>query len=367
MRIAILHSSFTEGNNGAERLSYEMAREWGSKLYTCIYDPKVSCVYPNISKMIEVKKISHPGSFTRKSFEIMEIMTEREDIDADFIFYSGNLPVFRVRKYPTPYIYFCHTPERGFFDLREELERKMRTWGPVKYRVAKRFFEKRRKMDIDLFTNVVNPKQVVTNSRWIMDRYEKAYGKRPRAAVGAPIDTDKFRHRESEDFFFTASGLRFNKRIDWQIRAAAESDVKLVVAGDGDERRELEKLAGKLHANVEFAGRVGDNELVDLYSRCKAFIFTARDEDFGMVPLEAMASGKPVLCVNEGGPLEYLDPSNSMLFDDVEGLAKLLKDVKDKDLSGMKNSCIDTAKRFDTKVVSSRIRTEMDSILDEFY
>jgi glycosyltransferase involved in cell wall biosynthesis len=327
----------------------------------------VNDAYPDISKMIEVKGISHPGSFTRKSFEIMDVMTEREDIDADFIFYSGNLPIFRIRRDRTPYIYFCHTPERGFFDLRDELDRKMRSWGSVRYRVARRFFEKRRKMDLDLFTNVVNPKQVVTNSRLIMDRYEKAYGKRPRAAVGAPIDTGKFRSRESEDFFFTASGLRFNKRIEWQIRAVAEAGVKLVIAGDGDERQELEKLSGKLEADVEFLGRVGDRELVDLYSRCKAFIFTAKDEDFGMVPLEAMASGKPVLCVNEGGPLEYLDPSNSMLFDDIDGLVKLLEEAKDQDLSAMKENCIETAKRYDTKVVASRIRNEIDSIMEEFY
>jgi glycosyltransferase involved in cell wall biosynthesis len=272
-----------------------------------------------------------------------------------------------VRKDRTPYINFCHTPERGFFDLRDELDKKMRSWGPIKYRVARSFFEKRRRMDLDLFKNVVNPKQVVTNSKLIMDRYERAYGKRPRAAVGAPINTKKFRYAESEDYFFTASGLRFNKRIDWQIKAAAESGVKLVIAGDGDEREMLQELANKLKADVEFMGRVGDRELVDLYSKCKAFVFTAKDEDFGMVPLEAMASGKPVLCVNEGGPLEYLDPSNSMLFENEKGLVKLLKDVKDQDLSQMKENCIETAKRYDTKVVASRIRSEIDSVMREFY
>ena len=201
----------------------------------------------------------------------------------------------------------------------------------------------------------------------LMDRYETAYGKRPRTAVGAPIRTEKYQYREPEDFYLTAGGLRFNKRVDWQIRAASRTGIKLVVAGGGQEMKHLKSLANKLDANVEFKGRVGEDELLDLYSRCKAFIFTAMNEDFGMVPLEAMASGKPVFCVNEGGPLEYLDSSTSFLFNDIDGLVKLLKSVKDEQMTAMKNACIEKAKEFDAPKVADRIKNEMMAVLKEFY
>ncbi|MBN1539229.1 MAG: glycosyltransferase [Candidatus Thermoplasmatota archaeon] len=134
-----------------------------------------------------------------------------------------------------------------------------------------------------------------------MDRYEKAYGKRPRRAVGAPIETENYRWREPKDFFFIAGGLRWNKGVEWPIEPVSRAGHELRIVGDSPTRKELEELARKKNANVEFLGRVDEKELIDLYSRSRAFIFNAKEEDFEMLPLDAMASGKPVLCVRDGG------------------------------------------------------------------
>ncbi|MBN1390536.1 MAG: glycosyltransferase [Candidatus Thermoplasmatota archaeon] len=344
-----------------------MAREFGSKIYTCFHHERVNAAYPGIEDMLVVDRIKHPDSFTRMPLEVMKRMTERNDIDADFLVYSGNFPIYRIRKDPSPYLYVCYTPERGFFDLREQTMERVHEWGFPRGAIARYLFNRRRKEDLSFFSERVNPKQVVTNSRLVMDRYEKAYGKRPRKVVGAPIETEKYRWKEPEDFFFTAGGLRWNKRVDWQIEAVSRTGHRLKIAGDGPARKELEELARKKGADVEFLGMLDDKELVDHYSRCKAFIFTAKDEDFGLVPLEAMASGKPVIAVREGGPLEYLNDGNSILFDDIEGLERALLKHTDQDYLGMKDRCRRDAMRFDTPVVAERIMGEIHGVMKDFY
>jgi glycosyltransferase involved in cell wall biosynthesis len=367
MKIAILHASITEGNNGSEKLVYEVARQFNSKIYLCDFDESMETSYPGIGDMVVLDKIEHPDSFTRREFEIRKVMMKRKDIDADFIMYSTPMPCHRIEKDSTPYIYFCHTPERGFFDLKEMVKKEMVRWGFPRFQIAWALFNYRKRLDMRLFKDVVNSKQVVTNSELIVKRYEKSYGKRPRRAVGAPVDTTRFRNKPSEDFLFTSGGLRPNKRVEWQIRAIAGTGQHLKIAGDGVERKKLEDLAGKLNADVEFLGRVSDRELIDLYSSCKAFVFSAIEEDFGMVPIEAMASGKPVICVNEGGPLEYLDDKVAYFFDDIDGLRKILSGLSMPDLDSKKNDCLARARRFDSRVVSDRIMTEIKGILNEFY
>jgi hypothetical protein len=171
MKIAILHASITEGNNGSEKLVYEMAKQWGSKIYLCDFKEEMEKSYPGISDMVKVKKIGHPTSFTRREFEIRKVMTERKDVDADFIMYSTPMPCHRIRKDRTPYLYFCHTPERGFFDLKEMVRKEMRTWGFPKFQIASLLCNYRKYLDRNLFTKIVNPGHVVTHSELIGNIY----------------------------------------------------------------------------------------------------------------------------------------------------------------------------------------------------
>jgi glycosyltransferase involved in cell wall biosynthesis len=114
-----------------------------------------------------------------------------------------------------------------------------------------------------------------------------------------------FRCDEYGDFVLSVNRLDRAKRIDLLLEAAAQvPEVRVVVAGDGPDRERLEGMAG---SNVEFAGRVDDEQLADLYARCRAVYYAPVNEDYGLVPYEAFLSDKPVITTTDaGGPLDIV-------------------------------------------------------------
>ncbi len=117
-----------------------------------------------------------------------------------------------------------------------------------------------------------------------------------------------YREAEPEGFVLSVNRLDRAKRIDLLIEAAKrEPSLSIVITGEGPDRERLEALANGLNGQVRFAGRVDDEELVDLYARSSAVYYAPIDEDFGMVPFEAFLSGKPVVTARDaGGPLEVV-------------------------------------------------------------
>ena len=114
--------------------------------------------------------------------------------------------------------------------------------------------------------------------------------------------------RKPEGYVLSVNRLDRAKRIDLLIEAAKrEPSLRIVIAGEGPDRARLESLASGLNGQVRFAGRVDDDELIDLYARSTAVFYAPVDEDFGMVPYEAFLSGKPVVTtLDAGGPLEIV-------------------------------------------------------------
>jgi glycosyltransferase involved in cell wall biosynthesis len=123
-----------------------------------------------------------------------------------------------------------------------------------------------------------------------------------------PPQSLPYRTGESQGFVLSVNRLDRAKRIDLLLQAArAEPKLRVVIAGEGPDRERLEQIAGGLNGQVEFAGRVDDGALADLYARCLAVYYAPVDEDFGMVPYEAFLSGKPVVTTRDaGGPLEVV-------------------------------------------------------------
>lgn len=146
-------------------------------------------------------------------------------------------------------------------------------------------------------------------SRNVASRLEASTGLRAEVLPHPPQELP-FRCQGYGDFVLSVNRLDRAKRIDLLLEAAAlDGSLEVVIAGDGPDRERLERLARErgLDGRARFAGRVSEEELADLYARCLAVYYAPVDEDYGMVPLEAFLSEKPVLTTTDaGGPLEVV-------------------------------------------------------------
>jgi glycosyltransferase involved in cell wall biosynthesis len=150
-------------------------------------------------------------------------------------------------------------------------------------------------------------RRVFATSRNVADRLRR-FNAIDAEVLPHPPQTLAYRNAEPEGFVLSVNRLDRAKRIDLLIAAAkVQPDLRIVIAGEGPDRGRLEQLAGDLNGQVEFAGRVDDERLADLYARCLAVYYAPVDEDFGMVPYEAFLSAKPVVTTSDaGGPLEVV-------------------------------------------------------------
>jgi len=159
---------------------------------------------------------------------------------------------------------------------------------------------------------------LIGNSGNVANRIRKFYDRTSRV-IYPPVDTDKYHiSPEPEDYYLIISRSRAYKRIDIAIDAAMQLGLSLKIVGDGPDRRDLELRAQRGHPgqkggqplhNIEFLGHVDDDDLADLIAHARALIVTS-EEDFGITPLEANASGRPVIAYAAGGALETVIPAN---------------------------------------------------------
>ncbi len=163
------------------------------------------------------------------------------------------------------------------------------------------------------------------------------------------------------EYFICVGRLTYSKRVDLAILAANKLKIPLKIVGTGAEERHLRSLGGP---TVEFLGSVSDSELDELYAGAKALIFCALDEDFGIVPVEAMAHGVPVIALAQGGVLEtVVHKKTGVLFNEptVEALVKAIKQCNNMIIRP--TLCIAQAKKFSKE----RFKRELKKFVEEKY
>jgi glycosyltransferase involved in cell wall biosynthesis len=154
-------------------------------------------------------------------------------------------------------------------------------------------------------------------------RIWKAY-RRDSNIVYPPVAVETFYHRPSSDYFLVVSELVAYKRVEDAVLSFSRTGRPLRVVGEGPEYRNLRKIA---RSNIEFCGRVSQAELREQYARCRAVVQPG-EEDFGLVSVEALASGKPVIALGRGGVLESVSSeTGGGFFYDQPGEACLRKAV----------------------------------------
>lgn len=189
-------------------------------------------------------------------------------------------------------------------------------------------------------------------SDFIKERIKKYYSK-DSDVIYPPVNVSKFHiSSDVDDYFLMAGRLVAYKRFDLGVKAFNKLGFPLRVVGIGPELRKLKKMANE---NVEFLELVSDDRLADLYSKAQALVFP-QEEDFGIVPLEAMASGRPVIAFRSGGAVETIVERKTGLFFDEQTVDSLVYAVKSFDASKFKpEECRKQAERFDVEVFRQKI------------
>lgn len=203
------------------------------------------------------------------------------------------------------HICYCHTPMRFVWDYERYMEREQ-YGSPVRailVPVLRRF----RTWDVKTASR---PDLYVANSTVVADRIRRFYG-RESVIVPPPVAVQRFTPVDhAEDFYLIVSRLNPYKRVDLVVKAFNDNGRKLVIIGDGPDRAVLAKMA---RPNITFLGRLPDPEVASYYARCKALLFPG-DEDFGIVPLEANAAGRPVIAFKAGGALDTVKDGETGIF-----------------------------------------------------
>jgi len=203
----------------------------------------------------------------------------------------------------------------------------------------------------------------IANSKTVQKRIAKYYGKESQV-IYPPIDVSKFRIFPAQENYFLAGGrLVAYKRFDLIVQAFNKLNIPLKIFGDGPELEKLKKMA---KPNIEFLGKVSEEKRAELYGKCQAFIHP-QEEDFGMMVVEAMASGRPVLAYNKGGALETVIPGKTGEFFDHQGWEPLAHEIiKFKPEKYNPEEIREHAKKFDVAEFKNKIKSLVEDSWKEF-
>ena len=365
VEIAVVHDRL-ENKGGGERVALELAKALNAKtIYVACYTPEKT--YEEFEKFNIVQLNRIPSLEWDKAYAIIRMidafrfLIHKELEEYDLLWLSGMWAVF-ASNMNSKNIWYCHSPNRALYDLYESIKSRYNFF----WRTAFDLWAKSWRL-IDRFVVMRNVKEIVVNSRNTQRRVVFAYGL-PSHVIYPPVDTKKCYHAESDGYWLSVQRIMPEKRVDLQIEIFKRlPNEKLIIVGKAeygtDYQKKIAKMVEKVR-NVEWVGRVDEKTLIDLYAHCKGVIQTPIDEDFGMVPIEAMASGKPVLCVNEGGFRESVIHSKTGLLINPPYLANFIKAIKNFDETKFNPKIIrKRAEFFDISRFRKQIREKTKEVL----
>jgi glycosyltransferase involved in cell wall biosynthesis len=286
MKIAVVHDYFTQ-LGGAERVVQE--------LYRMVPDPALfatvalaDCMPPRLGNVRVqtswMQNLPNIDKYYRFYFLLYPFAVGSMDLsEYDLVLSSSSSYAKGVRtSRDAIHVCYCHTPMRWVwsydnYSSRESFGFTQRAVLPLLMRALRRWDEEASRQ----------PDHFVANSRLVAERIRKAYG-RTAEVIHPPIEVDRFHPSDQvDDYYLVLSRLVSYKRIDLAVQGCTQRKKKLLVIGDGPDRKSLEALAGP---SVRFLGRASDKDVEYYASRCRALLFPG-EEDFGMAPLEVAAAG----------------------------------------------------------------------------
>ena len=246
-----------------------------------------------------IQNLPFGKTYVQNYLPLLPFAVEQIDLSKyDFVISSSHAFAKGVITSPDQlHISYVHTPMRYAWD-QMSIYLKQANFGlkiPIRY-----ILYKLREWD---FFSSQRIDYLISNSNFTSKRIKKYWG-RESEVINPPVDINRFKFNNNRgDYYLSVNRLVPNKRVDILVRAFNKLGLPLIIIGDGPERLKLEKIA---NSNIIFIRNSSNSDVEDYMSRCRAFVY-AGIEDFGIAPLEAMASGAPVIALGKGGLLDTVN------------------------------------------------------------
>lgn len=368
MKVAIV-CDWLLGTGGAERVVLELHRMYpDAPIYTSQYDSNPKLWYggewfsgadirtgwlqklpKSLKKFLPVFRAWY---FSRLKLKDYDLVISSSGAEAKFVKVRDKTRHISYIHAPTHYYWsryeqYLAEPGFGAFDAIASFALKLLV-GPMRHwdhKAAQR------------------PDQLIANSNHTKDQIKKYYG-RDSVIIHPPVDVARIKNSsmpDSERFGFVTAGRQTPyKRFDLAVEAATQVNATLIVIGKGPEHSKLKKMAGR---SVTFLTKLSDHEMYQRLGESKAFIFPGID-DFGIVAVEAMAAGTPVIAYRDGGALDYVNKSTGIFFND-QTPASLAQAMKSFNSSNFDHSkIIKQAEQFKPEVFVSGIKKIVRQIVN---
>ena len=397
MKVALVHDYLTE-YGGAERVLEAIHELWpNAPVFTSIYDNTSALHSAEVFdekwdiRPSRISELPLAGKLAKTFTFFMPLVFENMDLrEYDVVISDGTIWSKGVLTTPEQlHIHYCHTPPRWLCGYPGETDRR-RLW--YLQPILKPLDNWLRIWD---FESAQRPDFIVANSKTVARRIKK-FWRREAGVIYPPVsmcqgDTDAEENPTglsvnpsgwarppasslagevgrgiggSGSYFLVVSRLSAYKNVHLAIETCNKLNLPLVIVGTGREERRLRAMAGK---NVKFMNFVKDSELSKLYKDCRALIFPTSDEDFGIVPVEAMAHGKSVIALRSGGVTEtVIEGKTGVFFDQptVESLVEVLRDFGVGDFDS--NACKEQAKKFSKERFQQQFKSFVEEKWQEF-
>jgi len=313
LRVAIIHDWY-DRPGGAERVVEALLEIYPEAELFAIVDffsdeDRQKYLKGKSVKTSFIQLLPFAKRYFRHYFALMAYAIESFDLrEYDLVISSSHAFAKGVITTPNQkHICYCYTPMRYIWDMQRDYFEDNSIKGFKKIYLSYLFHRVR----IWDYINSQRVDRFISISNFISDRIKRYYSK-DSTIIYPPVNTDRFTFvKDKEDYYFTASRLVPYKQIRLIAEVFAKNGKKLIIAGDGPDRAEIESRVG---GNTVMLGSISDSKMVSLMQRAKAFIF-ASYEDFGIVPVEAMSCGTPVIAYGKGGAKDtVIDGKTGVLF-----------------------------------------------------
>ena len=360
MKIALVHDYLVQ-YGGAERVLECFTELYPyAPIYTLVYNKELmhGKFYDKNIKTSFIQKLPFASKRHRIFPPFMPIAIEQFDFSQYDIVLSDSSSYAKgvITGPETLHICYMHTPMRYAWDDCQKYTQDFYFPSIVKKIVPLamnyiRIWDKISSERVD---------RIIANSNFVAKRIKKYY-RRESVVIHPPVNVNNFYISEERGGYFLMVGrLIAYKRFDIAIEAFNKLKLPLKIIGRGPELKRLQKLAGP---NIEFLGRVEDDKLAEYYAKCRAFIFP-QEEDFGIVAMEALASGRPLIAYRGGDILEHLEEGKMGIFFQNQTAKDIMEAVrKFKDENFNSHYIREKALKFDKTLFKAKIKEYIEEEL----